>query len=71
MNKGVVLKIYLRSSMGFKYKFQIDNTVGIIDQDYYNNLDNEGHIFIKVTNDNREGKTIILSSGQAFLSRSI
>ena len=46
---GWVLKIYPRSGLGFKFKLQLDNTVGIIDADYYNS-DNEGHIFLKMTN---------------------
>ena len=49
MNEDVVLMIYPRSSLGFKYRLILDNTVGIIDSDYYNS-DNEGHIFIKFTN---------------------
>lgn len=40
------LGMYPRSSLGFKYGFQILNTVGIIDADYYGNLDNEGHIMM-------------------------
>ena len=46
-----VLKCYPRSSLGFKYRLQLDNTVGIIDADYYNSL-NEGHIFVKLYNPN-------------------
>lgn len=38
-----------RSGLGFKYRLQLDNTVGIIDSDY-SNSDNEGHIWIKMTN---------------------
>lgn len=49
MNPGWVLKLYPRSSLGFKHRISLDNTVGIIDQDYYNNPNNEGHIFIKIT----------------------
>lgn len=45
---GCFLALYPRSSYGFKYKMRLDNTVGIIDKDYYNNLNNEGHIMIKV-----------------------
>lgn len=47
MEEGYVLSIYPRSSMGFKYQVGLDNTVGIIDQDYYYS-DNEGHIMIKL-----------------------
>lgn len=49
MNEDVVLMVYPRSSLGFKYRLFLDNTVGIIDSDYYYS-DNEGHIFIKFTN---------------------
>ena len=49
IDEGWVLKIYPRSSLGFKYRLRLDNTVGIIDSDYFN-ADNEGHIFIKMTN---------------------
>ena len=65
MKKNYVLQIYPRSGLGFKYRLQLDNTVGIIDSDYYNS-DNEGHIFIKITNDTHEGKTIELKQGDGF-----
>ena len=42
------LALYPRSSYGFNYNFKLVNTVGIIDQDYYNNKDNDGHILIGV-----------------------
>lgn len=47
--EGWVLKIYPRSGLGFKYRLTLDNTVGIIDSDYFY-AENEGHIFIKITN---------------------
>lgn len=59
------LAIYPRSGLGFKYRVGLDNTVGIIDSDYINS-DNEGHIFIKLTNDSREGKTVRINQGEAF-----
>lgn len=62
---GWVLKIYPRSGLGFKFRLQLNNTVGIIDSDYYNS-DNEGHIFIKITNDTNEGKTIDIPKGTGF-----
>ena len=65
MKKNYVLQIYPRSSLGFKYRCQLDNTVGIIDSDYYES-DNEGHIFIKITNNTLDGKTIELKCGDAF-----
>lgn len=60
------LAIYPRSSLGFKYRIQLDNTVGIIDSDYYNS-DNEGHIFVKITNDSRDGKDLIIKQGEAIV----
>lgn len=62
---GWVLNIYPRSGLGFKFRLQLDNTVGIIDADYYNAA-NEGHIMIKVTNDGRNGKTLSLEAGKGF-----
>lgn len=59
------LAIYPRSGLGFKYRVGLDNTVGIIDSDYIYS-DNEGHIFIKLTNDSREGKTVRIKQGEAF-----
>ena len=65
IDEGWFLAIYPRSSLGFKYRCQIDNTVGIIDGDYYYS-DNEGHIFVKITNDSKEGKVMELKAGTAF-----
>lgn len=59
-----VLNIYPRSGLGFKYRIRLCNTVGIIDADYYNNENNEGHIMIKLVN---EGiSTLKLNRGEAF-----
>lgn len=67
MEDGWVLQIYPRSSLGFKHRMQIDNTVAIIDQDYYYS-DNEGHIFIKITNDTKEDyENLLIKSGDAFV----
>lgn len=40
-----------RSGQGSKYKLQMSNTIGVIDSDYYGNVKNEGHIFIKLSYD--------------------
>lgn len=65
IDEGWVLKLYPRSGLGFKYRLQLNNTVGIIDSDYYNS-DNEGHIQVKLTNDGREGKTVEAYAGTGF-----
>ena len=56
------LALYPRSSYGIKYGFKINNTVGIIDQDYYNNEDNEGHIYVSFITD----KDIKIKAGDKF-----
>lgn len=62
---GYVLSIYPRSGLGFKYRIQLNNTVGIIDSDYYNAV-NEGHIMIKLTNDSNEGKVLNIKKGEGI-----
>lgn len=66
LNQGNVLMLFPRSSYGFKFRMQLDNTVGIVDQDYYNNESNEGHIFIKITNDSKSDKILTVNKGDAF-----
>ena len=66
MNERWVLMIYPRSGLGFKYRLQLNNTVGVIDSDYFYS-DNEGHIFIKITNDSNEGKTVEVEAGDGFM----
>ena len=65
MECGWVLLNFPRSGLGFKYRLQLNNTVGIIDSDYYN-ADNEGHIFTKITNASNENKTVEVKAGQGF-----
>lgn len=66
MEEDWVLKCYPRSGLGFKYRLQLNNTVGIIDSDYFYS-DNEGHIFTKLTNDTNEGKTVEIPKGTGFM----
>lgn len=66
MEEGWVLKCYPRSGLGFKYRLQLNNTVGIIDSDYFYS-DNEGHIFSKITNDTNEGRDVKLKVGSGFM----
>ncbi len=63
IDQGWALKIYPRSSLGFKYRLTLNNTVGIIDSDYFF-ADNEGHIFIKMTNCGESSLTV--EQGKAF-----
>ena len=57
-NEDEVLLLVVRSSMGFKYNIRLCNQVGIIDADYYNNKDNEGHIWVRIQNEGEETVTI-------------
>ena len=66
MEEGWVLKLYPRSGLGFKFRLQLNNTVGIIDSDYFYS-DNEGHIFAKLTNDSMEGKVVCIEKGTGFM----
>ena len=65
IQEGWVLFVLPKSGLGTKYRFQLDNTCGVIDSDYYN-ADNEGHIIITMTNDSRKGKTLEIEAGKAF-----
>ncbi len=66
MDENWVLKIYPRSGLGFKFRLQMNNTVGIIDSDYFYS-DNEGHIFVKLTNDSNEGRTVDVTAGMGLV----
>lgn len=66
MEENWVLKLYPRSGLGFKYRLQLNNTVGIIDSDYFYS-DNEGHIIVKITNDSNEDKIAYVKDGDGFI----
>lgn len=55
-----------RSGMGFKYRLQLDNTMGVIDSDYYYS-NNEGHIFAKITNDGKGDRAVSIARGDRFM----
>lgn len=55
-----------RSGLGCKYRMQLDNTIGVVDSDYYNS-DNEGHIYAKITNDSKEKKELSVGAGDRFM----
>jgi len=57
MNSGEVLMLFVRSSIGFKHNIRLTNQTGVIDMDYYNNINNEGHIYFSIQNHSNEIKT--------------
>ena len=52
------LAIHIRSSMAIKRKLALVNSTGILDSDYYNNEENEGHIMIALLNFGNEPVTL-------------
>ncbi|MCL2843263.1 MAG: deoxyuridine 5'-triphosphate nucleotidohydrolase [Oscillospiraceae bacterium] len=63
---GWWLGLLPRSGHGFKFRVQLDNTLGVIDSDYYY-ADNEGHILVKISNDSLTGKQFHISEGDGFV----
>lgn len=44
------LGIYIRSSLAVKYGIVLANSVAVVDSDYYNNPENEGHLMLPIRN---------------------
>lgn len=63
---GWFLQCCPKSGLGTKYRMQLDNTVGIIDGDYFYS-DNGGHIFAKITNNSNENKVMSIKKGDGFM----
>ena len=63
IDEGWVLMLFPRSGLGFKYRLTLNNTVGIVDSDYFG-AKNEGHIFIKMTN--AGDRRLDVRAGEAF-----
>ena len=63
-NEDEMLMLVVRSSMGFKYNVRMCNQVGIIDSDYYNNSDNEGHMWVSLQNEG--SKDYEIKKGTAY-----
>ena len=65
MEEDDVLFLIDRSSMGFKYNVRMTNQVGVIDADYYNNSNNEGHMWIRIQNEG--DKDYVVKKGDAMI----
>lgn len=59
-----MLLLVVRSSMGFKYNVRMCNQIGIIDSDFYNNIANEGHMWVALQN--QGNKDYIIKKGDAY-----
>lgn len=55
-----VLLLYIRSSLAVKRGLMLANGVGVVDADYADNPDNEGHIMVAVANIGQTPVTIAL-----------
>jgi dUTP pyrophosphatase len=58
MPEDEALFVYPRSSLGIKRRLTMSNNVGVVDKDYYNNAENEGHIMIPIYNFGTEVQVI-------------
>jgi len=56
------LFIYPRSSLGIKKHLMMSNGVGVVDADYYNNDNNEGHIMVPLYNFG--SKDVVIDCGE-------
>ena len=64
MPQDMYLELSVRSSCPLKHWLILANGVGVIDSDYYNNPDNEGHIYFQIIN--LSPFDIILQKGDAI-----
>ena len=62
MQEDEFLGVHIRSSMAIKKGIRLVNNMGIIDADYYNNPDNEGHIMLALVNTGL--KPLVLKKGE-------
>ncbi len=61
---GYYLQLSVRSSLPLKHWLVMANSIGVIDADYYNNPDNEGHIYFQLINLGQY--PIIIKKGDCF-----
>jgi len=66
ISDGWALFLFPRSGLGFKYRLQLDNSVGVVDGEYYSS-ENEGHIFVSLTNCGKAGRVVEIEAGAAFV----
>lgn len=59
MEEDEVLLLYIRSSLGVKKNLMLKNQTGVIDSDYYNNVDNDGNIIVNLINTGNEEVNLI------------
>lgn len=50
MEDDEVMLLFIRSSLGINKGITLSNSCGVIDADYYNNPDNDGHFILSIVN---------------------
>lgn len=65
MQPDEMLMLVIRSSVGFKYNVRLCNQVGIIESDYYNNENNEGHMWLSIQN--HGDKDLVVKKGDRIV----
>lgn len=65
MENNDVLYLFIRSSLAIKYNLILKNSVGVIDADYYNNIDNEGNIIVVLENTGEDD--FVIKKGSRFV----
>lgn len=66
LEDGYDLILCPRSGMGFKNRVHLDNTIGVIDNDYFES-ENEGHIMVKLSCDPRNEDYVTINPGDKFV----
>jgi dUTP pyrophosphatase len=65
MPKDECLLLMIRSSLAMKEELRLANGIGLIDADYYGNIDNDGEICAKIINDGDKTRTLLM--GERFM----
>lgn len=65
MKENETLFMIVRSSMGIKKGLRLSNQVGVFECDYYNNIDNEGHMYASIKNEGEED--VIIKKGEGYV----
>ena len=59
-----VLLLFVRVIVGYKWNVRMCNQVGLVDSDFYNNVDNDGHIWFALQNEGNA--TFKVHKGDSF-----
>ena len=65
MPRGIVLLLFVRSSIGIKRGLVLTNGTGVIDSDYYGNPTNKGEIIIALKN--TSNNEVVLKPGERVI----